>query len=207
MVNQERIPRDVVTIGASAGGVEAVRQLLSQLPADLPAALAIVIHRSPVFESRLAFVLSRRAKMEVVEPVDGDPFVHKRVYTAPRDQHLLVEDGVVRLSRGPKEHRTRPAIDPLFRSAAQAFGPRVVGVLLTGFGDDGVPGFIDIKKAGGLTLVQDPREAQHPTMPRTAIAEDDVDAVLRIDELAKAIVALAAGDPIEYTRVPAPAEP
>ena len=207
MVNQERIRRDVVTIGASAGGVEAVRQLLSHLPADLPAALAIVIHRSPVFESRLPFVLSRRAKMEVVEPADGDPFVQKRAYTAPRDQHLLVEDGVVRLSHGPKEHRTRPAIDPLFRSAAQAFGPRVVGVLLTGFGDDGVSGFIDIKKAGGLTLVQDPREAQHPTMPRTAIAEDDVDAVLRIDALAKAIVALAAGDAIEYTCLPAPAEP
>ena len=131
----------------------------------------------------------------------------KRVYTAPRDQHLLVEDGAVRLSHGPKEHRTRPAIDPLFRSAAEAYGPRVVGVLLTGFGDDGVPGFIEIKKAGGLTLVQDPTEAQHPTMPRTAIAEDDVDAVLRIEGLAKAIVALAAGETLEYARVPAAAQP
>jgi len=207
MVNQERIRRDIVTIGASAGGVEAVGQLLSQLPADLPAAVAIVIHRSPVFESRLPFVLSRHAKMEVVEPADGDPFVATRAYTAPRDQHLLVEDGVVRVSHGPKEHRTRPAIDPLFRSAAVAFGPRVVGVLLTGFGDDGVPGFIDIKKAGGLTLVQDPREAQHPTMPRTAIAEDDVDAVLPIDGLAKAIVALAAGEAIEHTGPHEPVRP
>lgn len=205
MVNQEGVRRDVVVIGASAGGVEAVSSLLSQLPADLSAGVVVVIHRSPVFESRLPSVLGRRAKLSVVEPADGDPFVPNRIYAAPRDQHVMLGEGVVRLSHGPKEHRTRPAIDPLFRSAAEAYGPRVVGVLLTGLGDDGVPGFIQIKKAGGLTLVQDPAEAVHPSMPRMAIAEDDVDAILRIDGLAKAIVALAAGQPLGDTHPTAPA--
>lgn len=193
VVNAARVARDIVVIGASAGGVEALQALFSQLPATLPAVIAVVIHRSPLFESRLPFVLGLRAHLTVVEPRDGDRVVPGHVYTAPRDQHLVFEDGHLRTNRGPKEHRTRPAIDPLFRSAAAAYGPRVLGVLLTGLGDDGVPGFIDIKAAGGMTLVQDPAEARYPSMPRTAIAEDDVDGVLRLDDLAKAITALGSG--------------
>jgi two-component system chemotaxis response regulator CheB len=192
-INAARVARDIVVIGASAGGVEALQRLLGQLPASLPAAVAIVIHRSPLFESRLPFVLGLRSQLPVAEPHDGDRVVPGHVYSAPRDQHLVFEDGQFRLNRGPKEHRTRPAIDPLFRSAAAAYGPRVLGVLLTGLGDDGVPGFIDIKAAGGLTLVQDPAEARYPSMPRMAIAEDDVDGVLRLDDLAQAITALGSG--------------
>ena len=194
-MNAAGIARDIVVIGASAGGVEALQALLAQLPRTLPAVVAVVIHRSPMFESRLPFVLGLRAHLPVMEPGDGDPVVPGRIYTAPRDQHLVFEDGQLHLNRGPKEHRTRPAIDPLFRSAAAAYGARVLGVLLTGLGDDGVPGFIDIKAAGGLTLVQDPAEARYPSMPRTAIAEDDVDGVLRLDDLAKAIAALGSGQP------------
>src|SRR5262249_27438159 len=156
MINIERIRRNVITIGASAGGVEGLSYLFSLLPRDDPSAIATVLHRSPVVETRLPAVLGRRARLRVIEQADGEPFELGSIYAATRDQHLMLEDGVVRLNRGPKEHRTRPAIDPLFRSAAEAYGERVVGVLLSGFGDDGVPGLIEIKKAGGLSIVQDP---------------------------------------------------
>jgi two-component system chemotaxis response regulator CheB len=185
--------RDVVVIGASAGGVQALRHLLSKLPGHLPAVVGIVLHRSPYYETQLPYVLSRVTTLPVIEPDDGAPFEPGTVVVAPRDQHLLFERHGIRLSRGPREHLTRPAVDPLFRSAAATFGARTVGMLLTGFGGDGVPGLIAIKRAGGLSLVQDPADAVHPTMPRRAIAEDDVDAILPLDGLAAAIVAMAEG--------------
>ncbi len=197
MINVNGARRDIVAIGASAGGIEALIYLFSKLPPRLPAAIAVVVHRSPVFETRLPWVLGRRAGIPVLEPSDGQPFETGRIYTAPRDQHLVLEDSVVRLNRGPKEHRTRPAVDPLFRSAAQVYGPRVVGVLLSGFGDDGVSGLIAITDRGGISIVQDPGEARHSSMPRNAIAEDDVDAVLPLDGIAAALVALASGHPFE----------
>lgn len=190
-------PRDVITIGASAGGVQALMHLLAKLPADLPAIVGIVLHRSPHHETRLPFVLGRHAGLKVIEPESGDPLDHGVVYVAPRDQHLLFEGGRASLSRGPREHLTRPAIDPLFRSAATEFGARVTGILLTGFGGDGVPGLLRIKAAGGISIVQDPREATHPTMPRRAIAEDHVDAILTLDGIAAAIVNLVEGAPLD----------
>jgi two-component system chemotaxis response regulator CheB len=186
--------RDVVTIGASAGGVQAIMRVLAKLPGDLPTIVGVVLHRSPYHETQLAAVLGRHAALPVLEPAEGDVLKPGAVYIAPRDQHLRFEDGRARLSRGPREHLTRPAIDPLFRSAAAEFGARVVGVLLTGYGGDGVPGLIAIKAAGGVSLVQDPDDAVHPTMPRRAIAEDDVDAILPLDALAEALVALAHGE-------------
>jgi two-component system chemotaxis response regulator CheB len=167
--------------------------LLSQLPSELPATIGIVLHRTPYHETRLPAVLGRHAAMKVLEPDDGESLQRAVVYVAPRDQHLLFEDGVARLSRGPREHRTRPAIDPLFRSAAASYGSRVAGVLLTGYGGDGVSGLIHIKQAGGVSIVQDPREAAHPTMPRRAIAEDDVDAILPLDGIVSALIGLASG--------------
>ena len=198
IINAERRPRDVVTIGASAGGVQALMQLLAKLPADLPAFVGIVLHRSPYHETRLPLVLGRQATIHVAEPDDGEPVQHGHVYVAPRDQHMVFVDGRVRLNHGPKEHRTRPAVDPLFRSAAEAYGPRVAGVLLSGFGSDGVLGLIHIKAVGGISLVQDPAEAAHPVMPMRAIVEDDVDAVLTLDGLADAIVALAQGRALQH---------
>jgi two-component system chemotaxis response regulator CheB len=192
-INAELIARDVVTIGASAGGVEALIHLLSKLPSELPAAIGIVLHRSPFVETQLPLVLGRRSALSVSEAEDGQALRRGTVYVAPRDQHLLFGDGIVRLSRGPKEHRTRPAIDPLFRTASATFGNRVVGVLLSGMGGDGVPGLIEIKSRHGLSLVQRPDEALHPTMPRTAIAEDDVDGILSLDELAAALTTVATG--------------
>jgi two-component system chemotaxis response regulator CheB len=199
VLNAARLPRDVVVIGASAGGVEALIHLLAKLPADVPARLAVVLHRSPYFETRLPQVLGRRAVIPVLEPATIVPFEPSHVYVAPRDLHLLVNDGLLRLERGPKEHRTRPAIDPLFATAARAYGPRVVGVLLTGRGADGVSGLITIKAAGGISLVQDPGEAPHPTLPATALVKDDVDAALPLNVIAEAIVALAAGEPFDIT--------
>ncbi|MBM4439487.1 MAG: chemotaxis protein CheB [Candidatus Rokubacteria bacterium] len=197
-INAEARPRDVVTIGASAGGVQALMQLLAKLPADLPAIVGIVLHRSPYHETRLPAVLGRHASINVVEPEDGQPLVPSTVYVAPRDRHLTFSTGHAHLDHGPKEHRTRPAADPLFRSAADTFGARVVGVLLSGYGSDGVPGLIRIKAAGGISLVQDPREALHPVMPTRAIVEDDVDAILPLDGLATAIVALAHGRSLHH---------
>jgi two-component system, chemotaxis family, protein-glutamate methylesterase/glutaminase len=191
--------RDVIAIGASAGGVQALMYLLSKLPADLPAFIGVVLHRSPHHESRLAMVLGRHAALPVIEPHDGRLLEPRVVYVAPRDHHLLFDETRVRLDRGPREHLTRPAIDPLFRSCAAPFGPRVVGVLLTGYGGDGVPGLIRISAAGGCSIVQDPREAPVPTMPLRAIAEDDVDAVLPIDGIASALIALANGDALPLT--------
>jgi two-component system chemotaxis response regulator CheB len=123
--------------------------------------------------------------------------VKRAVYVAPRDQHMLFDDGCVRLSRGAREHHTRPAIDPLFRSAAERYGQRVVGVLLSGMGSDGVSGPSAIKKCGGVSLVQHPGEARFESMPSTAIAEDDVDAMLTVEELAVVLSALARGEAIE----------
>jgi two-component system chemotaxis response regulator CheB len=192
-INAEGQTRDVIVVGASAGGVQALMHLLAKLPGDLPEIVGVVLHRSPYYETRLPWVLGRHAALEVIEPDDGAVLEKGVVYVAPRDQHLLFEQGRARLSRGPKEHRTRPAVDPLFRSAAAAFGPRVAGVLLTGYGGDGVPGLIAITTVGGLSIVQDPREAAHPVMPQRAIAEDNIHAILPLDGIAAAIVALAHG--------------
>jgi len=196
MINAQRIARDVVVIGASAGGVGPIKELLTQLPPDFASTVAIVIHRSPFYETRLPWVLGVRALLPVLEPEDADPVQAGAVYVAPRDQHMMFEDGIVRVSRGAKEHRTRPSIDPLFRSAAAVYGRRVVGVLLSGLGADGVSGLITIKQAGGLSLVQDPSEAQFPTMPRAAICEDDVDGIVSIRDLAAILPALARGEPV-----------
>ena len=200
MINAARVRRDVIVIGASAGGVQPLKDLLQVLPPDFPATVAIVLHRSPYYETQLPLVLGRHALLSVLEPADRDPVLSGAVYVAPRDQHMIFEDGLVRLSRGAREHHTRPAIDPLFRSAAERYGPRVVGVLLSGMGSDGVSGLIAIKKVGGVSLVQHPGEARFQKMPCTAIAEDDVDAMLTIDELAVALAALARGEAVEARR-------
>jgi two-component system chemotaxis response regulator CheB len=186
------VRRDVAVIGASAGGIEALVELFRLLPATIPATLAVVVHRAPFRESHLAAVLGRRTALPVLEPADRTTAQPGRIYLAPRDHHLLVDGAGFRLSRGPKQHATRPAIDPLFRSAAETYGPRVVGVVLSGAGDDGVRGLIGIKAAGGASLVQSPAEARVPILPRAAIAEDDVDRVLTLDGIAAALVRLAA---------------
>jgi two-component system chemotaxis response regulator CheB len=196
-INGDRVVRDFVTIGASAGGVTALMRLLERLPGDFPGTVTIVLHRSPFHETQLPVVLGRYARIAVVEPADGITLRPGVVYVAPRDRHMVLDDGVIRLDRGAKQHRTRPAIDPLFRSAAAAYGRRVVGVLMSGMGGDGVSGLIEIKQAGGVSLVQSPSEAQFPTMPSRALKEDDVDGAFPANEIAEALVVMAAGGIVE----------
>lgn len=192
-INQTGIKRDIIVIGASAGGVPALQQICAAFPAQLPAAVGVVLHRG-VEASELLSVLSRRAVLRMVEP--NQPMTLKRgtIYLAPADHHLLFRGGAVVVERGPREHSTRPSVDALFRSAAETYGQRVVGLLLTGCGQDGVSGFIIISAAGGLTLVQDPNEAYMPYMPLNAIRYDEVAGLVSLDEAASTLVSLAHGD-------------
>jgi two-component system, chemotaxis family, protein-glutamate methylesterase/glutaminase len=208
VINEARIPRDLIVIGASAGGVLAIAELLARLPSDLGATVGVVLHRSPFHETRLPQVLGRHSDLLVTEPLDGDHIERGTVYVAPRDQHMLIDGDVIRLDRGPKQHRTRPAVDPLFTSAAASHGRHVVGVILSGMGSDGVGGLIAIKATGGVSLVQSPAEAEFPVMPSRALKDDHVDGSLPIAGIAEALIVLAAGgvvaDGASSTRAGAP---
>jgi two-component system, chemotaxis family, protein-glutamate methylesterase/glutaminase len=160
----------LVVIGASAGGVQTLHELLGALPADLPATVLVVVHIPPVGESALPRVLARAGALPARHPRDGDPLTAGEILVAPPDRHLLVQDSRVRLRRGPWENRQRPAIDPLFRSAAAARGSGVVAVVLSGALDDGAVGAASVAAQDGLVLVQDPAEARVSSMPRAALA-------------------------------------
>ena len=175
--------RDVVVVGASAGGVEALQAMAAGLPVDLPAAVLIVLHVPRMSPSALPTILSRAGPLPAKHARDGERLGHGRIYVAPPDHHLLVLDDRVRLSRGPMENSHRPAIDPLFRSAARAFGPRVIGVVLSGARDDGASGLHAIAQRGGLTVVQDPEDALHAGMPQAALAHGRVDHVVQAAKL------------------------
>jgi len=178
---------NIIVIGASAGGVEPLRDLVRALPADLQAAIFIVMHVSPLNPSVLPNILSTQGRMKVSAAVDGESIQPSRVYVAQPDLHLLVEPGYIRLTRGPRENRHRPAIDPLFRTAARAYGPRVVGIVMTGLLDDGALGLHIVKSEGGIAIVQDPREAMFDAMPRNAIKAADIDYVLKVGQMPQKI--------------------
>ncbi|MFS8069092.1 MAG: chemotaxis protein CheB, partial [Byssovorax sp.] len=160
-INEEERARDVIVIGASAGGIEAVMEILSCFPADLPAVVGVVIHRGASSHSDWSYVLGLKSRIRVLEPAHGERLSRGVVYIAPPDSHMLLDRERVVLDHGPKRQHTRPAVDPLFTSAALSYGPRVVGVVLTGGGQDGVQGLVDIHAAGGLSLAQSPVEAKH----------------------------------------------
>lgn len=170
--------RDIVVIGASAGGVQALTALVAGLPPDFPAAILIVLHLPPYAESRLPEILGRAGPLPAAQAQDGEPIVGGRIYVAPPDHHLLVRPGRLELSRGPRENRSRPAVDPLFRTAARVYGPRVVGVVLSGALYDGSAGLLAVKSRGGLAVVQDPEQAAADGMPRSAIRLAEVDHVV-----------------------------
>ena len=192
-INPLKIVRDVIVIGASAGGHSAVVEILSRLPKDLPAFIGVVIHRGAVSKSDWSHSLGSKTKLRVVEPASGDLLAPGVVYVAPSDCHMTFANDRVWLDHEPKEHFTRPAVDPLFISAARAYGPRVVAVVLTGGGHDGMQGLLHVTTAGGLCLVQKPSEAEHTSMPEYAIAHDHVRAALSVDEIGDALVLLAQG--------------
>jgi two-component system chemotaxis response regulator CheB len=167
--------RDIIVMGASAGGVEAFRSILANLPKDLPAAVLIVLHISPDHPSVLPRILDAAGPLRAAHAQDGEALEHGRVYVAPPDRHLVVDDGVVRLSRSPREGGHRPAVDPLFRTAARFHGTRVIAVVLSGALDDGTAGLVAVKQRGGMAVVQDPADASCGDMPRSALENVEVD--------------------------------
>jgi len=174
---------DMIVIGASAGGVEALITVIGSLPADLPAAVFLVMHIPAQSPSLLPDILNRAGWLHAIHPVDGQAIQYGHIYVAPPDHHLLIEEGIVHIVRGPKENRHRPAIDPLFRSAARTYGTRVVGVILTGSMDDGTAGLLAIKRRGGEAIVQDPQNALFSSMPQSAIAHVEVDHVIQLSDI------------------------
>jgi two-component system chemotaxis response regulator CheB len=169
----------IIVIGASAGGFHALASLISELPADLPAPVAIVLHIGS-HRSQLAEILQRQTPLAVTWAEDGMQIRPGTIYIAPPDQHLFVDPGVLRVARGPRENLARPAIDPLFRSAAQSYGAGVIGVILTGRLNDGTAGLLEIKRLGGVVVVQDPDDAEQPGMPRSALKHVSVDHVVEL---------------------------
>jgi two-component system, chemotaxis family, protein-glutamate methylesterase/glutaminase len=183
--------KDIIVIGASAGGIEPIRTILGGLPADFPGSVFIVVHTSANSPGVLDMIFDKAGKLPALTVDAGERIAPGKVYVARSDHHLIIEPGRVLLTRGPKENRFRPAIDPLFRSAAQTYGPRVVGIILSGGLDDGTSGLWTIKQLGGTTIVQDPREAWSPSMPQSAMQYVRVDHILRADEIAPLLVRLA----------------
>lgn len=181
----------VFLIGASAGGIETVRELLRLLPSDFPAPILLVIHTPADSPGLLARVLNRHSNLLVVNATDGSKLQSARVYVAPPNFHLLIEGDRMRLLNGPVENRHRPAIDPLFRSAARSLGPAAVGIILSGYLDDGCAGLSRINVLGGTTIVQDPDDVLVPDMPRNAMERLNPDYVVPIEELAPLMLRLA----------------
>lgn len=181
---------DLIVVGTSAGGVDALKVLAAGLPKSLPAAVLIVMHTSPDGPYLLPDILGRVSPLRVSKVKNGDLIEPGRLYIAPPGHHLLVKGDRINLSRGPKENRSRPAIDPLFRTAAAAYGSRVVGVILTGMLDDGTAGLSAVKERGGITVVQDPEDALYPSMPTSAIRHVSCDFVLPISEIASRLTRL-----------------
>ena len=191
--------RDIVVIGASAGGVEALRTVVAGLPKDLPAAVLIVLHIPRSFPSALPAILGRSANVPVSAAVDGEALRPGRIYVAPPDRHLLALDQRVRLSSGASENGHRPAIDPLFRSAACTFGPRTVGVVLSGTRDDGAAGLAAIVAHGGAAVVQDPDDALHPSMPRAALQQVHSEHVLPATKIGARIAQLVRNEANDFS--------
>ena len=182
---------DIIVIGASAGGIKALGVLVGALPADIDATLFIVQHLAADTPSILPQILADVGSLPASHPSDGEPILPGRIYVAPPDYHLLLNQGSMRVVRGPQENRFRPAIDALFRSAARTYGPRVVGVVLTGYLDDGTVGLQAVKKRGGVALVQDPNEAEYPSMAKSALRYVQVDRCLPLAEIPDLLVHLS----------------
>lgn len=179
----------IVVIGASVGGVEAIRSLAANLPADFPAAVFVVLHIGKN-KSELPALLNHVGPLRASHPSSGDPVHLGQIYVGPPDHHLVVEQGYMRLTKGPRENRARPAIDPLFRSAARAYGDKVIGVVLSGALNDGTAGLYEIKQRGGIAIVQDPENAACPSMPRSAMTHVAIDYCVPLAELPRLLVRL-----------------
>jgi two-component system chemotaxis response regulator CheB len=186
------VVRDTIVIGASAGGIDALSRLVLQFPSDLPAAVLVVIHLSAHAPSFLPAILSRKGPLRARAPAPGDGELpaRSRIYCALPDHHLELEDDRVRSLRGPRVNGHRPAIDVLFRSSARARGDRVIGVVLTGFLDDGVGGLREIRRHGGVAVVQLPEDAAHPDLPENAISGAGADHIVTLPDMGGLLIRL-----------------
>ena len=188
---------DIIVIGTSAGGLKALGAIVSALPADIAAVLFIVQHLAADKPSVLPKILADISSLPASHPADGEAIQKGHIYVAPPDYHLLVNQGLMRVVRGPQENRFRPAIDALFRSAARAYGSRVVGVVLTGYLDDGTVGLQAVKKLGGVAIVQDPNEAEYPSMVKSALRYVKVDHCLPLAKIPEMLVQLSSQPAVE----------
>ncbi|SCX95389.1 two-component system, chemotaxis family, response regulator CheB [Nitrosospira sp. Nl5] len=177
------LPARIVTIGASAGGVESLSALVASLPADLDAAIFVVLHIPANFVSTLPEILCKKGPLKAVHPADGDEIERGRIYVAAPDHHLLIEANRVLVTRGPKENRNRPSVDALFRSAAYSHGSRVIGIVLSGALDDGTSGLWSIKRMNGITITQDPTEASFDSMPSSALSQVEIDHCVSVHQM------------------------
>jgi len=188
---------DIVVVGASAGGVEALVGLVASLPAELPAAVFVVLHVPPTGTSALPDILRRSGPLPASHVKDGEPIEPGRIYVAPPDHHLLIRRGHLHLTRGPRENGHRPAVDPLFRSAAREYATRVVGVVMSGALDDGSAGLVAVKSRGGVAVVQDPADALYSGMPANALQHVAVDHVLPAASMGGVLTRLATEPALE----------
>jgi two-component system chemotaxis response regulator CheB len=195
--------RHILVIGASAGGVTALLKLFAGMPKGTQATVFVVQHIAASARSQLPQLLERAGWLPAFHPEDGEPVRPGWIHVAPQDHHLLVRDGMTLVRRGARENRTRPAIDPLFRSAAVEYGPRVVGVVLSGMLDDGTAGLRAVKRCGGVAVVQDPDDAEWPDMPRHALAHVAVDHCVALDAMPALLVRLLAAPLGPEVAVPA----
>jgi two-component system chemotaxis response regulator CheB len=195
--------RDLVVVGASAGGVDALQTLVAGLPPEFPASVLVVLHVASSGTSVLPQILSRHGALPAAFPADDEPLRRGRIYVAPSDHHMLVYGRGIRLTHGPRENGHRPAIDPLFRSAARAAGNRVIGVVLSGLLDDGAAGLQLVKELGGAAVVQDPADAIFPSMPVAALQATEPDRVVPVRNMAEALCRLIE-EPIEPRVPPGP---
>ena len=189
----------IIVIGASRGGLEAIKHILMAIPENFPASVLVAMHVG-AFDSQLPSILGPYCKLEVRHAVDGETLGPNRVLIAPPDKHLLVDGQTLRLIKGAKENFSRPAIDPLFRSTAISHRENVIGVILTGDLDDGTVGLQAVKTCGGVALVQDPLEATAPSMPSSALRHVDIDGCLPLSLLADKLIALTQRKSIDPRR-------
>ena len=203
---------DIIVIGASMGGFHALRDLISEFPKDLKAAVLVVLHIPSEHKSFLAETFGKNAKIPVLAAKDHLEIKNGHVYIAVPDFHLLIKSKRIELSHGPRHNLHRPAVDTLFYSAATAYGPRVIGVILTGALDDGTAGLMEVKRHGGVSVIQDPSDAVNPSMPASARDCVPIDHCVPLSKMAELLVTLA-GQPVKMSslaaakKMPKPNEP
>jgi two-component system, chemotaxis family, protein-glutamate methylesterase/glutaminase len=195
--------RDIIVVGASAGGVAALKDFIKGLPEDFNGSIFIVLHMPPYAKSMLPKILSKAGPLDAVESKDGESIRPGTIYVAPNDHHLILESGdKIVVKRGPKENRFRPSIDALFRSAAYVYGSRVIGIILSGLLNDGVSGLWTIKQHGGIAVIQDPKDAEQPQLPENVLEYVHVDYIVSTADMAPLIAGMVKKPPPERHKLP-----